>query len=144
LLFLQVGLQVIKVNWSSCINHLITVNCYIIKSWNHSHCRVPEKEWSFQDGGQASLFKVGLVIWMKFCRLLCIIASIEYIWRQIEELLTSCIKGLIWKFTEIYILSIQSGVNKRNKNRGEHSVIKHQFSIHSYIPVIKKYHGNQM
>ena len=36
LLFLQVGLQVIKVNWSSCINHLITVNCYIIKGWNHS------------------------------------------------------------------------------------------------------------
>ena len=26
------------------------------------HCRVPEKEWSFQDGGRASLFKVGLVV----------------------------------------------------------------------------------
>jgi hypothetical protein len=36
LLFLQVGLQAIKVNWSSCINNLISVNCYIIKSWNHS------------------------------------------------------------------------------------------------------------
>ena len=81
---------------------------------------------------------------MKFCRLLCIIASIEYIRRQIEESFTSCIKGLIRKFTEIHILTIQSGVNKRNKNRGEHSVIKHQFSIHSYIPVIKKYHDNQM
>jgi hypothetical protein len=81
---------------------------------------------------------------MKFCRLLCIIASIEYIRRQIEESFTSCIKGLIRKFTDIHILTIQSGVNKRNKNRGEHSVIKHQFSIHSYIPVIKKYHGNQM
>ena len=74
----------------------------------------------------------------------CIIASIEYIRRQVEESFTSCIKGLIRKFTEIHILTIQSGVNKRNKNRGEHSVIKHQFSIHSYIPVIKKYHGNQM
>jgi hypothetical protein len=110
------------------------------------HCRVPEKEWSFQDGGRASLFKVDLVVWMKCCRLLCIIASIEYIRRQIpvEESFTSCIKGLIRKFTEIHILIIQSGVNKRNKNRGEHSVINHQFSIHSYIPVIQKYHGNQM
>jgi hypothetical protein len=89
-------------------------------------------------------FKVGLVVWMKFCRLLCIIASIEYIRRQLEESFTSCIKGLIRKLTEIHILTIQSGVNKRNKNRGEHSVIKHPFSIHSYIPVIKKYHGNQM
>jgi hypothetical protein len=52
-------------------------------------------------------------------------ASIEYIRRQIEESFTSCIKGLIRKFTEIHILTIQSGVNKRNKNRGEHSVIKH-------------------
>ena len=81
---------------------------------------------------------------MKLCRLLCIIASIEYIRRQIEELFTSCIKGLIRKFTEIHILIIQSGVNKRNKNRGEHSVVKHQFSIHSYIPVIIKYHVKQM
>ena len=75
---------------------------------------------------------------MKFCRLLCIIASIEYIRRQIEESFTSCIKGLVRKFTEIHILTIQSGVNKRNKYRGEHRVIKHHFSIHSYIPVIKK------
>jgi hypothetical protein len=80
----------------------------------------------------------------EFCRLLCIIASIEYIRRQIEESFTSFIKGLIRKFTEIHILTIQSGVNKRNKNRGEHNVIKHTFSIHSYIPVIKKYHGKQM
>ena len=36
LFFLQVGLQAIMVNWSSCINNLITVNCCIIKSWNHS------------------------------------------------------------------------------------------------------------
>jgi hypothetical protein len=121
-------------------------NWYTVFSFHISyfHCRVPEKEWSFQDGGRASLFKVGLVVWMKFCRLLCIIASIEYIRRQLEESFISCIKGLIRKLTEIHILTIQSGVNKRNKNRGEHSVIKHPFSIHSYIPVIKKYHGNQM
>ena len=36
LLFLHVGLQAIKVNWSSCINTLMTANCWIIKSWNHS------------------------------------------------------------------------------------------------------------
>ena len=37
LLFLQVCLQAIKVNQSSCTYHLITVNCCIIKSsWNHS------------------------------------------------------------------------------------------------------------
>jgi hypothetical protein len=53
----------------------------------------------------ASLFKVGLVVWMKFCRLLSIIASIEYLRRQIEESFTSCIKGLIRKFTEIHILN---------------------------------------
>jgi hypothetical protein len=53
-----------------------------------------------------------------------------------------CIKGLIRKFTEIHILTIQSGVNKRNKNRGEHSVIKHKFSIHSYISVIAKLETN--
>jgi hypothetical protein len=61
-----------------------------------------------------------------------------------DGLLVDDTKEMIRKFTEIHILTIQSGVNKRNKNRGEHSVIKHQFSIHSYIPVIKKYHGNQM
>jgi hypothetical protein len=40
------------------------------------------------------------------------IASIEYIRRQIEKSFTSCIKGLIRKFTEIHILTIQSGVKK--------------------------------
>ena len=35
----------------------------------------------------------------EICCLLCIIASIEYIRRQIEESFTSCIKGLIRKFT---------------------------------------------
>ena len=89
-----------------------------------------------------SRWRTGQFVQGRSCRLLCIIASIEYIRRQIEESLTSCIKGLIRKFTEIRILTIQSGVNKRNKNRGEHSVIKHQFSIHSYVPVIKKYHAS--
>ena len=135
-----------QLSW--CKNHNLELDIIYIYEvtfkWFNIHCRVPEKEWSFQDGGRASLFKVGLVVWMQFCRLLCIIASIEYIRRQTEESFTSCIKGLIRKFTEIHILTVQSGVNKRNKNRGEHSFIKHRISIHSYIPVIQKYHGNQM
>jgi hypothetical protein len=111
----------------SCINSYTVVSTPLqlyqflyscIKSYSLKSCtvhyRVPEKEWSFQDGGRASLFKVGLVVWMKCCRLLCIIASIEYIRRQIEESFTSCIKELIRKFTDIHILTIQSGVNKRN------------------------------
>ena len=36
LMILQVGLQAIKLNWSFCVNTLMTVNCWIIKSWNNS------------------------------------------------------------------------------------------------------------
>ena len=54
LIFLQVGLQAIKVNWSSCTNTPITVNSCMLKivcskvektsawfhteTWNHRHC----------------------------------------------------------------------------------------------------------
>ena len=59
----------------SCINSYTVVSTPLqlyqflyscIKSYGLKSCtvhyRIPEKEWSFQDGGRASLFKVGLVV----------------------------------------------------------------------------------
>jgi hypothetical protein len=69
------------------------------------------EEWSFQDGGQASLFKVGLVIWMKFCRLLCIIASIEYIWRQRNVRMDRKLMFYDAVLTSIFISFVYSTLN---------------------------------
>jgi uncharacterized membrane protein len=78
------------------------------------------------EGMVISRWRTGQFVQGRSCRLNAILSftlhySINWIYtRQIEESFTSCIKGLIRKFTEIHILTIQSGVKKRNKNRGEH------------------------